>query len=59
VTHWFLLESRDHGNIAYVYVGGRGKEETKEGGEEGGGRPRPAGFATYLYFQLCLIAINI
>lgn len=40
-------------------LGGRREEERKEGGKEGGGRPRSTGFATYLYFQLYLIAINI
>lgn len=40
-------------------LGGRGEEERKEGGLEGGGRPRPESFATYLYFQLYLTAINI
>lgn len=36
-------------------LGGGGKKRVKKEG----GRPRPAGFATYLYFQLYLIAINI
>lgn len=35
-----------------------GEEDRKEGREEGGARPRAAGFATYLYFPLYLIPIN-
>lgn len=45
--------------LAVYVLGGRGEEESKERGEEGGRRPRPSGFATYLYFQIYLIAINI